>query len=326
MDPGTAGYEPVMSSPPAVVVLAPSPLLTVTIEDRAGEPDIHVHAGGQGVWQARMISSLGVPVVLCAALGGETGEVLEHLVPGEGVTLRAVRVGARNGGYVHDRRSGERETVAQAPGGALDRHEQDALYEVALAEGLDHGFALLSGPHDHRVVPDHLYRRLATDLVANGCTVAVDLSGDRLAAVLAGRPALVKVSHEELLDDGRADTDDPADLVRAMRGLRKEGAGTVVVSRASEPTMALVGDDVLAVHVPALEPAETRGAGDSMTAGMVATLARGGSEREALRTGAACGAVNVAHRGLGTGGARAVATLAGRVELVHCDDDGKECS
>jgi 1-phosphofructokinase len=37
---------------PAVVVFAPSPLLTVTVEDRAGQPDIHVDAGGQGVWEA----------------------------------------------------------------------------------------------------------------------------------------------------------------------------------------------------------------------------------------------------------------------------------
>ena len=71
-----------------VVVLAPSPLLTVTIEDRAGEPDIHVHAGGQGVWQARMLGSLGVRVVLCAGLGGEAGDVLEHLLPSEGLTLK----------------------------------------------------------------------------------------------------------------------------------------------------------------------------------------------------------------------------------------------
>ena len=49
-----------------VVVLAPSPLLTVTIEDLAGEPDIHVHPGGQGIWQARMLTSLGVRVVLKA--------------------------------------------------------------------------------------------------------------------------------------------------------------------------------------------------------------------------------------------------------------------
>jgi 1-phosphofructokinase len=80
-----------------VVVLAPSPLLTVTIEDRAGEPDIHVHPGGQGVWQARMLSSLGVRVVLCAGLGGEAGEVLEHLLPGKDVILKAIRTGARNG-------------------------------------------------------------------------------------------------------------------------------------------------------------------------------------------------------------------------------------
>ncbi|GAA5116785.1 1-phosphofructokinase family hexose kinase [Pseudonocardia adelaidensis] len=93
---------------PTVVVFAPSPLLTVTLEERAGRPDIHVHAGGQGVWQARMISAFDVPVVLCAALGGEPGDVLAHLLPGEGVQLRAVRVQARNGGYVHDRRTGSR--------------------------------------------------------------------------------------------------------------------------------------------------------------------------------------------------------------------------
>lgn len=300
-----------------VMVLAPSPLLTVTIEDRAGEPDVHVHAGGQGIWQARMISSLGVRVVLCAGLGGETGDVLAHLVPNEDVELRAVRVAARNGAYVHDRRKGEREELARAPGGALDRHEQDSLYEAALTAGLEHGFALLSGPHDHRVLPDSLYRRLTADLTANGCAVAADLAGERLEAVLQGGPALVKVSHEELLDDGRADDDSSAALVAAMRTLRSEGAGTVVVSRADEPALALVDDDVLTVTMPPLQPAESRGAGDSMTAGMVATLVRGGSVHDALRTGAACGALNVVHRGLGSGSADAVAALAERVEIAE---------
>jgi 1-phosphofructokinase len=309
-----------------VVVLAPSPLLTVTIEDRAGEPDIHVHAGGQGVWQARMLTSLGVRVVLCAGLGGEAGEVLEHLLPGEDLTLRSVRTDARNGGYVHDRRDGDRVVVAEAPGGPLDRHEHDELYELALTEGLEHGVALLSGPHDDRIVPTSLYRRLTTDLAANGCTVAVDLAGERLAAALAGGPALVKVSHEELVADGRAGSDDPTDLVAAMHGLRKDGAGMVVVSRAAEPALALVDDDVVAVRGPELEPTEPRGAGDSMTAGMVATLARGGSPREALRTGAACGALNVVRRGLGTGSADAVAAIADRVELVPCDERGRERS
>jgi 1-phosphofructokinase len=302
--------------PDTVVILAPSPLLTVTIEDRAGEPDIHVHAGGQGIWQARMLSTLGVRVVLCAALGGETGTLLGHLVPTEGVELRAVRADARNGAYVHDRRDGDRTEVAQAPGDALGRHDLDELYETALTAGLEHGFAVLSGPNADRVVPASLYRRLAADLAANGVTIAIDLSGDRLDAVLPAGPTLVKVGHTELIDDGRADDDDPATIVAAMRRLREEGAGTVVVSRAGDPALALVGDEVVTVTMPPLEPAEPKGAGDSMTAGMVATLLRGGSPRDALRTGAACGALNVVHHGLGSGGADAVAAIAERVEIA----------
>lgn len=306
---------------PAVVIFAPLPVLTVTVEDRSGEADIHVHAGGQGVWQSRMVSSLGVPVVLCAALGGETGSVLGHLLPTADVTLRSVPVSARNGAYVHDRRAGSRDVVAESPGSALDRHELDALYELTLSEGLTHGRVLLSGPQDDRVVPADLYRRLATDLGANGCEVAADLAGERLEAVLAGKPSLVKVSHEELLDDGRAKSAKAADLVKAMRAMREAGAGTIVVSRSgAEPALALLPDEgsddaVLEVVMPKLEPADPAGAGDSMTAGMVTALAGGQPLRRALQVGAACGALNVVHHGLGTGGARAVQTLAERVEL-----------
>jgi 1-phosphofructokinase len=246
------------------------------------------------------VSSLGVPTVLCAALGGETGSVLGHLLPAENVTVRSVPVSSRNGAYVHDRREGEREIIAESPGSALDRHELDSLYELTLTEGLTHGRVLLSGPQDDRVIPADLYRRLATDLGANGCKVAADLAGERLEAVVAGKPDLIKVSHEELLDDGRAKSEDAGDLIDAMRTLRDEGAGTIVVSRSgAAPALALLDD----------------GAGDSMTAGMVAALAGGRSLRHALQIGAACGALNVVRHGLGTGGSQAVETLAQRVEL-----------
>jgi 1-phosphofructokinase len=142
--------------------------------------------------------------------------------------------------------------------------------------------------------------------------------------VLAGGPDLIKVSHEELLADGRAKSDDPGDLVTAMRSLRDDGAGTVIVSRAgAAPALALLedgaggerGGEVVEVVMPSLEPADPRGAGDSMTAGVVAALAGGRPIREALQVGAACGALNVVRHGLGTGGARAVDTIAERVEL-----------
>lgn len=68
-----------------VMVFAPSPQLTVTIESLGGIADLHLHPGGQGIWQARTIASLGVPVVLCAGLGGETGAVLRQLIEQEDV-------------------------------------------------------------------------------------------------------------------------------------------------------------------------------------------------------------------------------------------------
>ena len=61
---------------PSVVVFSPSPLLTITIENGvAGPPEIHLHAGGQGFWVARMVAGIGVPVALCGPFGDDTGRV-----------------------------------------------------------------------------------------------------------------------------------------------------------------------------------------------------------------------------------------------------------
>ncbi|HEX6681713.1 MAG TPA: PfkB family carbohydrate kinase [Candidatus Limnocylindrales bacterium] len=298
-----------------VMVFSPTPQLTVTIEDSDGD-EVHFHAGGQGVWQARMINSLEVDVVLCCALGGESGLLLGPLIGAEGIRVRSVAMAASNGVYVHDRRDGERREVADQLGEPLTRHEQDELYGLALAEGLKAKVCLLSGVNHPDVMPPDMYRRLAGDLRRNHCTVVADLSGDYLRAALEGGLDVVKVSHEELLDSGLSDGSSEAELVPLMKKLRSEGARTVIVSRAERPALALTGDRVVRVSMPTLEAADHRGAGDSMTAGVAAVLASGGDVDTAIRTGAAAGAVNVTRRGLGTGRADVIAALRERVELT----------
>ncbi|OLR92419.1 PfkB family carbohydrate kinase [Actinokineospora bangkokensis] len=302
-----------------VSVFAPSPTLTVTVEDLDGQPDTHLHAGGQGLWQARMITALGTPVVFCCALGGETGAVLRHLLTGPELTVRARDVAARNGVYIHDRRGGEREPFLHQRPDRLTRHEVDDLYELAVVAGLESGVAVLSGSIDEacdEVVPVSVYQRLAVDLARNGCEVVVDLAGERLAATLEGKPAVVKVSHEELVEDGRAASDDLADLVKGARELVDGGVGLVVVSRAAEPTLAVSADAELLVTSPSLEPVDTRGGGDSMTAGLAAGLAQGLDRAAALRLGAAAGALNITRHGLGSGSGEAVRALVDRVEIA----------
>ncbi|PSL57685.1 1-phosphofructokinase [Saccharothrix carnea] len=301
-----------------VAVFAPSPELTVTVEELDGTPDIHIHAGGQGVWMSRMIESLGAEVVLCSALGGETGQVLRHLI---GVELKVREVAARNGGYVHDRRDGGRDQVVRMPADALSRHELDDLYEMTLIEALSAGVAVLSGPAEQDTpVPDSVYERLAKDLGGNGCRVIVDLSGDRLAAALAGAPEVVKVSHEELVSDGLAASDSLPDLVEGCRKVAECGASAVVVSRAAEETLACLEGTFYLVETPELSPVDTRGGGDSMTAGLAAGLALGHSLEESLKLGAAAGTVNVTRHGLGTGSGDVVRGLVDRVRLRPWED------
>ncbi|ONI84557.1 phosphofructokinase [Saccharothrix sp. ALI-22-I] len=301
-----------------VAVFAPSPQLTVTIEELDGAPDIHIHAGGQGVWQSRMIESLGAEVVLCAALGGETGQVLRHLI---GVELKVREVAARNGAYVHDRRDGGRDQVVRMAADHLSRHELDDLYQLTLVEALNAGVAVLSGPAEQdQPVPESVYERLTKDLSGNDCQVVVDLSGARLAAALAGGPTVVKVSHEEMVEDGHAASDALPDLVEGCREMASCGARAVVVSRAAEETLALVDGTLYLVEVPALSPVDTHGGGDSMTAGLAAGLALGGSIEDSLKLGAAAGAVNVTRHGLGTGSGDVVRELVDRVRLKPWED------
>jgi 1-phosphofructokinase len=75
------------------------------------------------------------------------------------------------------------------------------------------------------------------------------------------------------------------------------------------------------VETPRLEMADARGAGDSMTATMTAMLAQGADLGEAVRMGAAAGAVTVTRFGLGTAPAVTVTELAKRVRLVTLPDN-----
>jgi 1-phosphofructokinase len=306
--------------PRPVCVFAPSPICTVTIEGTGGgEPEIHFHAGGQGFWIARMVNRLGARAVLCAPLGGETGAVLRTLVEREGVALEAVPVQGWNGGYVHDRRGGERRCLAAVPSPGLTRHEVDDLYDATLVAGLAARVAVLTGPWPEGVVPAHVYERLPRDLGGNGVAVVADLSGVALKAVKGGATFL-KVSHTELIEAGCCAGEDRAQVVEGARRLKeRSGARHVVVSRAHEPTLALVDDRLVEVAGPSFQALDHHGGGDSMTAGLAVACARGLAPEAALRLAAAAGAINVTRHGLGSGRRHSVELIAERVEVRPLD-------
>ncbi|MET0727499.1 MAG: PfkB family carbohydrate kinase [Acidimicrobiales bacterium] len=308
-----------------VTVFAPAPQLTITVEQRteAGD-DIHLHAGGQGIWIARLLTRLGVPTTLCASFGGEAGVVLRSLVQQEAIReVIAVEVKAVNGAYVHDRRGGERREVAEQTAGPLDRHDRDELYTATVASGLHSRMCVLGGyDPTSKVIPPDFYRRLAGDLRGNGATVVADLSGDLREAAMAGGLDVLKTSHEDLVNDSLlTDASDQEDTVLAMRELTERSDIThLVVTRAEEPALALSGGRLIEVSGPRLEVQDHRGAGDSVTAGITAGLFFGDPFVDALRMGVAAATLNVARHGLATGRADAIAAVLDQVEVRTLED------
>ncbi len=311
--------EPDDETSGTVCVFAPAPQLTITIEgtvdDRA---ELHIHPGGQGVWVARMIRTLGAQPVLCSPFGGETGALARDLARGEGLGVAGIEAGGANGSYIDDRRGGERTVLLEIPAAVLNRHELDDLYALTIETAMASGVCVITGTHADRIIPDETFRRLGADLRAHGVTVVADLSGAPLEALMQGGIDLLKISHVELEAAGLADGSDES-IRRAIDRLRAAGVADVVVSRAEHPSIAAIGNEWYEVSTPPLEVVEARGSGDSMTAGLAVAALRGLAPVEMLQLAAAAGASGVTRHGVATGGRRMVEALRDRVEITMID-------
>lgn len=302
------------SARPACAVVGSLLFLTVTIELENDAPKVHLHPGGQGFWIARMITVLGCEARLVSPLGGEAGEVLAALLPTWQVQLRALPTSVTSPTQIHDRRTGERVEVVKVEYPTLDRHEANDLYAIALETALTSDAVALTAASTN-LLDDDSYRRLAHDLNGQGVPIFADLHGQALESLLdAGKLDLLKVSEEDLQHDGwEMGTESQA--IDAARKLAARGVETVVVSRAGQPAIAAVGERVVRVTPPALQEVDHHGAGDSMTAGMVAGRLFGLEPIEAVGLGAAAGAGNVTRHGLGSGRPELIAELAARVVI-----------
>jgi 1-phosphofructokinase len=300
-----------------VTVFGPHPMLSITVEALTsdGGDEIHLHAAGQGVWVARMAAELGASPVLCGFIGGETGTVLRPLLEQMSVELRLVETGEDSGSYLHDRRSGEREPIAQTASLPPSRHEIDELFSSTVAAALDSDVLALCGPYPGEALPLEIYGNLVADVKANGTPVVVDLSPPRLDSALEGGPDLIKINDWELAKYITGPVDSTERMRAAAQRLLDAGAGAVIITRAEEPAMVLRGDEAWELIPPRFERGSREGCGDSMMGGLAACMAAGLGWEETLRTSAAAGAANFLRHGLGSGSRPVIEDLARRVEL-----------
>lgn len=306
-----------------VCVFSPGLRLTVTVELADGGDAVHLHPGGQGYWVARSIERLGEPAVLCATVGGEVGDVLIPLLRSQSaIELVAVERADPSSVSVYDRRTGVRQLIARTGPVPVDRHAVDQLYSLTLAHAMGRGCCVLAGNVDTGVIPPGYYGRLASDLARLGVPVMADLHGPELAELLAQGPVqLIKMSDEDLRDDGVVADDTDESLLDAVRDLAGRATGDLVVTRGPDrPAVARMADRWYTVTTPRLAAVDWRGSGDAMAGGLAVACARGLTGTDLLCFGAAAGAASVTRRGLASLDTELVEALFPRVWVEEAED------
>lgn len=310
-----------MTRKPKVAVFSPNPMISIAIESFSSEggDDIHLHPAGQGVWVARMAAELGADPALCGFIGGEVGTVLRPLLEEMPIELRLVETAEPSGVYIHDRRSGEREPIAQSAAFPASRHEVDDLFSVTVAAALDCDLLAICGPYPDNTVPLEIYAGLVADVKANGVPVIVDLSSPRLDKALEGKPDLVKINDWQIAGFISGPVDTEEQMRAAMERVAAAGAESVIVTRAGDPALALRNGRFVELAPPKFERGAREGCGDSMMGALSATIAARREWEDVLRLSAAAGATNFLRAGLGTGSRNVIEDLAPRVQLRELD-------
>lgn len=300
---------------PAVAIFGPDPLLSVTIEARAGADELHLHPAGQGVWVARAVAALGGRPILCGLMGGETGAVLEGLLARAGIELRVARTADESGSYVVDRRSGRRQVLATTARAAPGRHEVDDLVALSCAAALEAGVLVLCNPFPADGLPLDVYETVVAAARDRDVRILADLSSPRLERVLAYRPDLVKLNDWELAEYALGPVDGARGIAAARR-LCDAGARHVAVTRAGAPILVLPeSGDPFEIVPPELTHGYREGCGDTMMGATAALWAAGANVSDALVIGAAAGSANFLRHGLGTVSRDSIEALAKQVSV-----------
>lgn len=213
-----------MASPrPSVAIFAPDLLLSATIEARGTGEELHFHPAGQGAWVARMAAELGAIPVLCSFVGGETGTLIRALLEALPLELRLTATAGTSGGYVVDRRDGERRVLASSL--RPPRHEIDDLVSRTVAAALGSRLLVVCNPYPAEGLPVEVYDTVLANVRAAGMPVLVDLSSPRPDQVLRHKPDLVKLNDWELAEYVQGPVDGERLLVGARTLVRRRRGG-----------------------------------------------------------------------------------------------------
>jgi 6-phosphofructokinase 2 len=254
--------------------------------------------GGGGINVARAIRKLGGDALACFPVAGPAGERLEQLLDAEGVRRHPVPVTGwtRENLNVLEEVSGRQFRFCM-PGPTLGENEWPVFLEWIRQLRPSPDFLVASGSLPPGV-PVDFYARLAAVSRQMGSRVVLDTSGAPLARAVDHGVYLLKPSLREfqaLMGEPDGDESHLADLAAMV--VKRGWCEILVLSLGAGGALWVTASGRERLAAPAVRVKSAVGAGDSLVAGVVLSLAQGRPLREAVRFGVAAGAAAVMNPG-----------------------------
>jgi 6-phosphofructokinase 2 len=260
---------------------------------RCGPP--RYEPGGGGINVSRAVRQLGGESKAVYLSGGLQGKRLQQLLDQDGLDHHSFEIEAstRENLVIYEEKTGQQYRFGM-PGPEVSEKEWRGFFDRLSAIGGKPDFLVASGSLPPGV-PEDFYARMARKCREAGIRLILDTSGKPLSAGVREGVFLLKPNVDELKTlAGRPDFDDEAHLEELARDLIRDGKNQVVVTSLGAAGAMLVWEDKCErLRAPTVSIKSKVGAGDSMVAGIVLSLARGKSIPDAARFGVAAGAAAV---------------------------------
>ena len=279
-------------------------------------------AGGKGVNVARLLASLGQPVIATGFVGGATGTRIVEQLTAESILNGFVHISeeSRTNISVLDPTTGE-QTEINERGPEVNPAEVELFIEKLsyLARGA--AICVLAGSLPRGVDPS-FYATLIAELKRLDVVTIVDSEGEAMKLAVRAEPTVISPNMAEAEELVGHEFNDREEQVGALTELRALGSKEAIITLPDGCVASVLTDGHVAEHRVWIEPREavaSVGAGDAFLAGYVAARYNGSSPEECLRYAVACGAESTQRLGAGLIDPKGVDELLSEVEVERIE-------
>lgn len=251
-------------------------------------------SGGGGINVSRAIHRLGGASIAMYPAGGPAGQMLQTLLDQEGLKHHPISIEGwtRENFMILEEATGQQFRFGM-PGPPLYEAEWEQCLNEILSINPKPDYVVSSGSLPPGV-PKDFYALLAQKVKNLQSRLIVDTSGEELRLAVEPGVYMLKLNMRELGElAGQKIKDESQQEAVAMEIVENGQSELVVVSLGAGGALLVSKEGYERFRAPTVPIRSKVGAGDSMVAGIVLSLARGKSLRDAIRFGIAAGSAAV---------------------------------